>query len=152
AYNCIEWLEIYAAVAKAGLIVVPVNFRLLAPEIIYIVENCDAKAFIVQDELIARAEEVRGALPIADTNYIVFGAGVPKAGYRAYETLLAEARDSEPDVPIDQHDAWALMYTSGTTGKPKGAIRSHRVSAVLSLSTDVEMGFGRDDTALLVMP
>src|SRR5262249_29875945 len=70
----------------------------------------------------------------------------------AYETLLAEARDSEPDVPIDQDDASALMYTSGTTGKPKGAIRSHRASAVLSLSTDVEMGFGRDDTALLVMP
>jgi fatty-acyl-CoA synthase len=44
------------------------------------------------------------------------------------------------------------MYTSGTTGKPKGAIRSHRASAQLSLSTDVEMGFGRDDTALLVMP
>jgi acyl-CoA synthetase (AMP-forming)/AMP-acid ligase II len=44
------------------------------------------------------------------------------------------------------------MYTSGTTGQPKGAIRSHRASAQLSLSTDVEMGFGRDDTALLVMP
>ena len=53
---------------------------------------------------------------------------------------------------VGPDDTWALMYTSGTTGKPKGAIRSHRASARLSLSTDVEMGFGRNDTALLVMP
>ena len=51
AYNCVEWMEIYAATAKAGLVVVPVNFRLLAPEIRYIVEDCEAKALIVQAEL-----------------------------------------------------------------------------------------------------
>src|ERR1700688_310469 len=45
AYNCVEWLEIYAAAAKAGLITVPINFRLVAPEIRYIVQNCDARAF-----------------------------------------------------------------------------------------------------------
>src|SRR6202158_2518812 len=48
AYNAIEWLEIYAAVAKAGLVAVPVNFRLVGPEIRYIAENCEARAFIVQ--------------------------------------------------------------------------------------------------------
>jgi len=151
AYNCVEWLEIYAAVAKAGLVAVPVNFRLVGAEIRYIAENCGARAFIVQDELVARAGEVRGDLAIPAGNYIMFG-GAPRAGYRAYEDLLAAARDSEPEVPVGAGDTWALMYTSGTTGKPKGAIRSHRASAQLSLSTDVEMGFGRNDTALLVMP
>src|SRR5215831_13021665 len=73
AYNCVEWLEIYAAVAKAGVIAVPINFRLVGPEIRYIAENCGARAFIVQDELIARAEEVRTDLEIAAGNYIVFG-------------------------------------------------------------------------------
>src|SRR5215475_5127560 len=52
AYNCIEWLEIYAATAKAGLVAVPINFRLSGDEINYIVENCGAAAFIVQDELV----------------------------------------------------------------------------------------------------
>jgi acyl-CoA synthetase (AMP-forming)/AMP-acid ligase II len=152
AYNALEWLEIYAAVAKAGLVAVPINFRLLAPEIRYIVENCGARACIVQDELVPRIDEVRGDLAIAAGNYIMFGDARPPAGYRAYEDLLAGARDGEPAVAVGADDTWALMYTSGTTGRPKGAIRSHRASAQLSLSTDVEMGFGRNDTALLVMP
>jgi acyl-CoA synthetase (AMP-forming)/AMP-acid ligase II len=151
AYNCIEWLEIYAAAAKAGVIAVPINFRLVGPEIRYIAQNCEARAFIVQDELLPRAEEVRGELDIPAASWIALG-GAARAGWRAYEDLLAAARDSEPAVPSAPGDPWTLMYTSGTTGKPKGAIRSHRASAQLSLSTDVEMGFGRDDAALLVMP
>src|SRR5262252_691608 len=151
AYNCVEWLEIYAAAAKAGVIAVPINFRLVGLEIRYIAQNCEARAFMVQDELVARAEEVRGELDIPAPNWMLLG-GAARAGWRAYEDLIAAARDTEPATPSAPDDAWALMYTSGTTGQPKGAIRSHRASAQLSLSTDVEMGFGRDDTALLVMP
>ena len=51
AYNCLEWMEIYAAVAKAGLVLVPINFRLVGTEIHYIVENSEAKAIIVQNDL-----------------------------------------------------------------------------------------------------
>ena len=50
AFNCVEWMEIYAATAKAGLIAVPINFRLLGEDILYILENCSARALIVQDE------------------------------------------------------------------------------------------------------
>ncbi len=64
AYNCIEWLEIYAATAMAGLIAVPINFRLGGREFQYIVENCEAKAFIVQDELLGEVEAVRADLPV----------------------------------------------------------------------------------------
>jgi len=150
AYNCVEWVEIYAAAAKAGLVAVPINFRLVGPEIRYIAQNCGARALMVQHDLIARADEVRADLEIAAGNYIVFGGAAP--GYRGYEDLLAAARDDEPERSAAPADTWTLMYTSGTTGKPKGAIRSHRASANLSASTDVEMGFGRNDTALLVMP
>jgi fatty-acyl-CoA synthase len=146
AYNCVEWLEIYAATAKAGLIMVPVNFRLLGSEIRYIVENSDAKALIVQDQLADRVPD----LPIDARTVICIGkAATP---YRDYESLLAQARDTEPATQVNDAEPWALMYTSGTTGKPKGAIRSHRAGALLSVHTDVEMGFGRDDAALLVMP
>ena len=96
AYNAIEWLEIYAAVAKAGLVAVPVNFRLVGPEVRYIAENCGARAFIVQDELVARSEEVRGDLAIPDGNYIVFGVVRRVAGYRAYEDLLAARATASP--------------------------------------------------------
>jgi acyl-CoA synthetase (AMP-forming)/AMP-acid ligase II len=152
AHNCVEWLEIYAATAKAGLVAVPINFRLVGEEIRYIVENCDAAAFIVQHDLIEPVERVRPDLAVPAGNFIHFGAPACPPGYHAYEALLAAARDSEPDVEVRPADPWTLMYTSGTTGKPKGAIRSHQGGAHLSLVTQAEMGFGRRDGALLVMP
>ncbi len=65
---------------------------------------------------------------------------------------MGEAREDEPGIAIDPADPWMLMYTSGTTGKPKGAIRSHRGAAMLSLITEIELGIHRRDSALLVMP
>ena len=151
AYNSVEWLEIYAAAAVAGIVVVPINFRLTGPEIRYIVENCEARALIVQDELCETVESVRDDLPVPEANFVAFG-NKPRAGYRAYEALIANARDDRPAVAVGGEDPWTLMYTSGTTGKPKGAIRSHRGGAMLSLVTDVELTLSRHDTALLVMP
>ena len=119
AFNCLEWAEIYAATAKAGLVAVPVNFRLLGPEIRYIVENCEAAALIVQDDLVGSIEEIRSELPIAPRNYIHFGRSVCPPGYRGYEDLLAAARDGEPSIPVRPEDPWTLMYTSGTTGNPR---------------------------------
>src|SRR3974390_1000274 len=52
AYNCVEWLELYAAAALAGVVVVPVNFRLTGPEVRYIVENCEARALVGQNDLL----------------------------------------------------------------------------------------------------
>jgi acyl-CoA synthetase (AMP-forming)/AMP-acid ligase II len=152
AYNCVEWMEIYAATALAGLIAVPINFRLVGPEIEYIVGDCEAKALIVQDELLDAIEAVRGNIPVPQGNFIVFGSACRRAGYRAYEDLIARASGVRPGVAVDAEDPWTLMYTSGTTGRPKGAIRSHRGSAMLSLVTDVELTLTRGDAAQLVMP
>jgi fatty-acyl-CoA synthase len=151
AYNCVEWMEIYGATALAGIVAVPINFRLVGKEIQYIVENCEARAVIVQDELLDAIETVRADLLVPARNFIAFGGKCP-AGYSAYEALIANARDSRPDVAVVGADPWTLMYTSGTTGKPKGAIRSHRGGAALSLVTEVELGLSVRDSALLVMP
>jgi acyl-CoA synthetase (AMP-forming)/AMP-acid ligase II len=148
----VEWLELYAAAALAGVVAVPVNFRLTGQEVRYIVENCEARALIVQDELLGVVESVRAELPIPSANFIQFGAAACPAGYRAYEDLLGRARDSRPSIDIAGSDAWTLMYTSGTTGRPKGAIRNHKGGAMLSLVTEVEVGISRNDAALLVMP
>ena len=152
AYNCVEWVEIYAAMAKAGLVAVPVNFRLVAAEARYILENAGASALIVQDELAGIVEELRGDLPVARDRLVHFGKSPCPAGYRSYEDLLAAASDREPGQQVSPADPWMLMYTSGTTGRPKGAIRSHRGGALLSLVTQVELGIHRNDDALLVMP
>jgi acyl-CoA synthetase (AMP-forming)/AMP-acid ligase II len=152
AYNCVEWLEIYAATALAGLVAVPINFRLIGTEIQYIVENCDARAIIVQDQLLDAIEALRDDLSLPPGQFIVFGGGRRHAGYRAYEDLIEVASDRTPSVTVTADDPWTLMYTSGTTGKPKGAIRSHGGGAMLSLVTDVELGFSSRDSGLLVMP
>lgn len=152
AYNCVEWMELYAAAAKAGLVAVPINFRLLGAEIRYIVEDAGAQAFVVQDELVERVEEIRADLTVPSARYVHFGAPRAPAGYRAYEDLIGRAAADEPAVRSGADDAWAFMYTSGTTGRPKGAIRTHGASALLAVITALDQGFTRDDRGLLVMP
>ena len=152
AYNRLEWAEIYAATAKAGLVAVPVNFRLLGPEVRFIVEDAGASALIVQDELVGVVEGIRADLSVPSRNFIQFGERACPAGFRAYEDLIASASEREPEAAVLPSDPWMLMYTSGTTGNPKGAIRSHRGAALLALVTEVELGVHRRDGALLVMP
>ena len=151
AYNRVEWMELYAALAKAGLVAVPLNFRLLTAEIKYIAEHCQARAFIVEDELIKNVESLRGDLAIPAHAWIHLGSPA-RQGWGDYEVLIAAASDNEPNRPVIGADTWALMYTSGTTGRPKGAIRNHHGSALMSLVTAYDMGLSIDDTALLVMP
>jgi acyl-CoA synthetase (AMP-forming)/AMP-acid ligase II len=131
---------------------VPINFRLVGSEIAYIVLDSGAKAAIVQDDLVNRVEAIRADLPIAQGNWIVFGGSAAPAGYHAYEAMIAAASPAEPPSQAGRESLWALMYTSGTTGRPKGAMRSHTSHALLSVATLADLELGRDDTGLLVMP
>src|SRR5580658_2392517 len=106
AYNAVEWVEIYVATAKAGLVAVPLNFRLVGKEIRYIVDDSEAVALIVQDQLVGAIEEVGPELSVPPSRRIWFGTGKCPAGYTAYEDLIANARDSEPAIPIAPEDPW----------------------------------------------
>jgi fatty-acyl-CoA synthase len=108
AYNCLEWMEIYAAVAKAGLAVVPINFRLIGSEVRYIVEDSEARAIIVQDDLLDRVETIRAERVIAEDKYIHFGGRTP-LGYRSYEDLVAAGARSEPSIKTAPDDHYALL-------------------------------------------
>ena len=155
AYNCIEWMEIYVALARAGLVAVPINFRLVGVEIAYILAHSEARAVIAGHDLRDRIDAIRSDLPIAPECYVQLGGPVP-AGWTDYETLAAQRSSDDAFEAgfeaVHPDDTCALMYTSGTTGRPKGAVRSHAGSTLIALATALEMGFTRDDTALLVMP
>ena len=89
AYNCIEWMEMYVALARAGLVAVPLNFRLVGPEIAYILTHSEARAVIAGGDLRDRIDAIRSELPIAPECYINIGAPVP-AGWTDYEELVAQ--------------------------------------------------------------
>ena len=151
AYNCAEWMEIYAALSAAGLVAVPINFRLTPPEIAYIVQHSEARAMIAQDELATQMVGVRGELPVPIDAFVAFGNELVN-GWRSYESIIKAASEAPPNIDVRPADMSALMYTSGTTGKPKGAIRSHEGSTLIALATALEMRFTSNDTALMVMP
>ena len=151
AYNCVEWMEMYVALARAGLVAVPINFRLTAPEVAYIASHCEARAFIAQGELRDRVDSIRAGLAIEPQAYVSIDPGVT-IGWQDYEALIEAAGNETPAEPVRPADPCALMYTSGTTGRPKGAVRSHQGNTLIALATALEMGFTRQDTALLVMP
>src|SRR5258707_12671799 len=97
AYNCVEWCEIFAATAKAGLVALPINFRLMGKEVQYIVENAEASVLIVQDELVGIVEEARKDLSIRPDRFIHFGLRPCPAGYRAYEDFLTAGSARDPE-------------------------------------------------------
>jgi acyl-CoA synthetase (AMP-forming)/AMP-acid ligase II len=152
AHNCLEWMEIYAACAKAGVVAVPVNFRLTGPELRYIVEDSGATALLVGADLIEPIADLQAELPVKPGAWVQIGGDRLQPGFRAYEDLLASGAASVPRVTVRPEDPWTLMYTSGTTGRPKGAVRSHRSYALFYLINAVEFCFGRGDVGLAVMP
>jgi acyl-CoA synthetase (AMP-forming)/AMP-acid ligase II len=151
AYNCLEWMEIYAGMARAGLVVVPLNFRLTGPEMAYILGHSEVSAVIAGPQFCTTLESVRSQLALSPQRWVCLDA-TPRAGWTAYESLMAENRAEFAPVEVSPDDMCALMYTSGTTGRPKGAIRSHGGNALIAVATALEMGFTSQDTALLVMP
>ncbi|MEM8855760.1 MAG: AMP-binding protein [Pseudomonadota bacterium] len=151
AFNRLEWVEIYAATAKAGLVAVPVNFRLTPPEVAFILDDADVAAVIVEDVLLPLLSDVPARLEAMRQRTIVIGAA-RSADRIGYDGLIAAADDGEPTTHVGPDDPWCFMYTSGTTGHPKGAIRNHGATAALSLMTAAEFQLSRDDDALLVMP
>ncbi len=152
AYNRGEWMDIYAGCAKGGQAVVPVMFRLAQPEIQYIVGHSECKAFIVEKPFVEMINGIKEKLPVPKNAYIYLGDGPAPAGYTAYEEWLAGASPTEPDYLVDGDDCWTIMYTSGTTGRPKGVIRTHESYIAQYMLNDVNMAVRPTDKIMLVMP
>jgi len=118
-----EFIEAFLAVNLLGAIAVPVNFRLTPPELAFLVADCESRVVITEPVLAKVADAVRAIEPILTT---VIVAGAPSDdGVLGYEDLITEdgAKHEPVDVPND--NAALIMYTSGTTGRPKGAVLTH---------------------------
>lgn len=149
SYNCIEYFEILYALAKAGMTAVPINFRLTGSEISYIINHSDARALIYQGVFGKTINKVRGEFErIGQNDSIVFD-GDDSTSDADYEEFIASSIPSEPEVDVDESATWYIGYTSGTTGRPKGALRSQRASLLLASNMEVA---SENDIILLIMP
>jgi fatty-acyl-CoA synthase len=152
AYNRVEWMDIYVSCAKGGQVMVPLMFRLAPPDFEYIINHSGCKGVIVEEPFIEAMNSIRNKLPIPQENYIYLGEGEAPDGYVHYEDLLADASPEEPDFMVDAADIWTIMYTSGTTGKPKGVVKTHESVFGQYYNSDINMGVQPTDKVLLVMP
>src|SRR5215207_7572667 len=148
-YNCLEVVDAWFGCQKLGACPVPINFRLAQPEVDYILENADAVGIIADAQLGDRARTAASRLEGVRFH---LGVGEPPEGAEDYEAVLAGASPDAPDTLVDDDDLAFLMYTSGTTGRPKGAMLSHQNLWQHTLNWIHEMKATGDDAFLTGLP
>jgi len=145
-YNCVQFIEIYFAVSKIGCILVPLNFRLSENELKYIIQDSEAKGLFFGYEFSETIEKIRADLPVRKDSYICVGSPAPEWA-KDYFRVLENSSTSEPNIThiVGGEDPHILMYTSGTTGTPKGALLSHRKTFFNVLNADIYYDLRHED-------
>ena len=146
--NTLEVIEAFIASTRLGAICVPLNFRLVADEIAYMLQDSGAVAVLVQAPLAETMAKARQQAPDVRTS-LVFGGARPEADGEDYEAALAAASPEFDELTVDERDAAFIMYTSGTTGRPKGAVLTHHNLLMHAFSSMVHNGVQPDDQVWL---
>jgi fatty-acyl-CoA synthase len=150
AQNCLAYVDLVYGLAKIGAIFAPLNWRLTARELAYIVSDSQPKVLICSSDYTAILKELRPHLSVEHTLSLE-KASIP--GALNYEECLAQASPIEPErPPLDGDDSYCILYTSGTTGRPKGAVLPHRQVVWNAINTVISWGLSERDVSPILTP
>ena len=150
AHNSIAYVDLLFGIGKIGAIFAPLNWRLTSRELTYIVNDCEPRVLIVGPEFVSVFEEMKDAIHVQQ---VVALEGASIRGAKAYEEGLDEASTSEPNpISIDDDDGYCILYTSGTTGRPKGAVLPHRQILWNAINTVISWGLSERDVSPILTP
>ncbi len=150
AHNSIVYLDLFYGLAKVGAIFAPLNWRLTAHELSYIVNDCMPTVMLVGPEFAGVWAEMRA---VVDVPHVISLDGADAPGALDYNASLAAALPAEPVRPrLDSESPYCILYTSGTTGKPKGAVLPHRQILWNCINTVVSWGLSEKDVSPVLTP
>ena len=129
--NCLELLEVYWAAAKIGAVVVPLSTLLLEQAMKSLLNDSDAVLLISNTGFVEKITAIKSELPTIAHDRFILTDTSDVAGFQDYHALKAAATDQDPEgIVIDRDDPFNIMYSSGTTGLPKGIVHTHYIRAM----------------------
>ncbi|MFK8010451.1 MAG: class I adenylate-forming enzyme family protein, partial [Marinicellaceae bacterium] len=148
--NSNEMMESMLGIISAGLVVVPLNIAINDEAIINMVNNCEAKAVIASDEYVDRIDAIKSKFNhVIDNGYLALNN--LKSHWNEYHSSLKDQSTSNPLVNITENDECNIIYSSGTTGLPKGIVHSHASRAAWASSMSISLRYDSSAKTLLTL-
>ena len=141
----------FFGILKAGGVAVPMNFRLAAPEALYVADHSESSVIIFDPEYLPLIKEIRGSLP-GVKHFIQAFDSVEGEDVLEWDRVVEGMPETDPEVKVDESDDCEILYTSGTTGKPKGALFDHHRIVHVAFNSCVFMGINMRSRLLHVAP
>ena len=147
------FLESFYATAQVGLILVPLNYRLIPEEHRYIINHAGVKAVLVDYEYVGVVDTIRDQLPKVEHWIVAADEQGDYPGWTDWNAMIADASAAAPDSPErDENDVVSINYTSGTTARPKGVMLTHRNIYINAILLIAHLRVAHEDVELWTLP